>query len=311
VKREGSIFMPPVRKIIAVANQKGGVGKTTTIMNLASELAYLNRKVLLIDLDPQGNATSGLGVSINKNAPSSYDWLSPVSTKELLSQSVIPLAPTKAIPNKDNLHIVPSSLRLASAELNFANEPHRELILKNSINKFIEGKAAEGISYDYVLIDCSPTLGLTTVNALSAAQAVLTPVQCEYYALEGLAQLWQTLIQVGRKLNKDLTDKWVVLTMYDKRNNLSSQIANSVQSAPQLKGSVLETIIPRVTKLAEAPSHGKTIRELDPRSPGAIAYRALAEDVINKVERDLSIEGTIDVVLPIGKSTADTTQGKE
>lgn len=292
---------PYARKIIAIANQKGGVGKTTTVINLASELVYLGKKVLVIDLDPQGNATSGFGVTTDKNSPSSYDWLSPNSSPELLQESIVELAPSKMIPHKDRLHVVPSSLRLASAELNFANEPQRELILKKSIFKFLEfqdGGEKKGYVYDYIFIDCSPTLGLTTVNALSAAEAVLTPVQCEYYALEGLAQLWQTLIQVGRKLNRELDEKWVVMTMFDKRNNLSTQIVNSVKGSAQLKGNILDTIIPRVTKLAEAPSHAKSIREIDAKSLGTLAYNALALDLIERVEKKMSIEEQVEAILP-------------
>ncbi len=310
---------PYARKIIAIANQKGGVGKTTTVINLASELVYLGKKVLIIDLDPQGNATSGLGVSVGKGASSSYDWLSPASSPELLRQSVVELAPSKAIPSKNNLHVVPSSLRLASAELNFANESQRELILKKSIYKFLESfdesedkqSQHKRYVYDYIFIDCSPTLGFTTVNALSAAEAVLTPVQCEYYALEGLVQLWQTLIQINRKLNKELTHKWVVMTMFDKRNNLSAQIVNSVKSSAQLEGSILETIIPRVTKLAEAPSHGKTIREVDPKSLGTIAYNALARDLINRIEQTLSIEDQVEAILPKNTSTLASENANE
>jgi chromosome partitioning protein len=245
---------------IACANQKGGVGKTTTVVNLAAYLALAGDRVLVVDLDPQGNATSGLGIDRSTTDRSVYDA---VVEDAPLDDLVLPTA-------IDGLSMVPSSISLAGAEVELAPLAQRERRLSQLLAPTVPG-------YDYVLLDCPPSLGLLTVNALTAADSVLVPIQCEYYALEGLSQLIATINLVRDHLNPDLAIKGVVLTMYDGRTNLSSEVAAEVRR--HLGGAVFDAVIPRSVRLAEAPSYGRPIVAHDPASRGALAYRALADEL--------------------------------
>ena len=251
-------------KIIAVVNQKGGVGKTTTAVNISTILAKKGKKVLLIDEDPQGNATSGLG--IDKNTEKSiYDVIiNDVEIDEAIVQSPI-----------KNLWVCPSNINLAGAEVELVSVISRETTLKNAIDKIKD-------NYDYILMDCPPSLGLITLNAFTAADSVLVPIQCEYYALEGLGQLMSTVDLVQKHLNKDLDIEGVVLTMYDPRTNLSMQVVQEVKRYFNKK--VYSTIIPRNVRLSEAPSHGLPISLYDKRSKGAVCYANLAKEIIKNNE---------------------------
>jgi chromosome partitioning protein len=249
-----------VGQTIACSNQKGGVGKTTTVVNLATYLALLGDRVLVIDLDPQGNATSGFGIDKTAVEASVYDAL--VGARTLADLHV----PTAI----DGLHIVPSSIALAGAEVELVNVERRERRLARAI-------AEERDAWDWILVDCPPSLGLLTVNALTGTDAVLVPLQCEYYALEGLSQLLATVNLVRDHLNPELGISGVVLTMYDARTNLSAEVAAEVRR--HLADAVFDTIVPRSVRLAEAPSHGKPIALYKPDSKGAEAYAALANEL--------------------------------
>ena len=250
-------------RIIAVANQKGGVGKTTTAINLAACLAEAGKKVLTIDLDPQGNMTSGLGVDKNEVENTVYElMLDECSIKESMTDTVV-----------DGMKVIPSNVNLAGAEIELLGIPEKEYILRNAVDYIKE-------DYDFIVIDCPPSLSMLTVNALSAADTVLVPIQCEYYALEGLTQLLHTINLVKSRLNPDLEMEGVVFTMYDARTNLSLQVVENVKD--NLQERVYKTIIPRNVRLAEAPSHGLPINLYDARSTGAEAYHQLAEEVINR-----------------------------
>ncbi|MCL2396471.1 MAG: AAA family ATPase [Defluviitaleaceae bacterium] len=250
-------------RIISVANQKGGVGKTTTTINLAACLALEGKKVLVIDTDPQANTTSGLGVDKRATAASVYDLL--LGTKRA-DEVIIPTI-------VENLSLMPAVVELAGAEIELINFTDREYILKRILvdMKYI---------YDYILIDCPPSLNLLTVNALTASDSILVPIQCEYFALEGLSQLMYTIELVKKRLNKRLELEGVVFTMYDSRTNLSAQVVEEVKS--HLEDSVYRSIIPRNVRLGEAPSHGLPITMYDPKSKGCEAYVALAHEVIAK-----------------------------
>jgi chromosome partitioning protein len=250
-------------KVIAVANQKGGVGKTTTAVNLGACLGDLGRSVLLIDLDPQGNATSGVGIDRRQLDASIYDCL---------VRDVEPIKALRATQWR-GLWILPSSLDLAGADIELVNLPERETRLRKVVARLRD-------NYDYTLIDCPPSLGLLTVNALTAADSVLIPIQCEYYALEGLSQLLNIVKLVRNRLNSTLDLEGVLLTMFDGRTNLSLQVAEDVKR--YFREKVYQTIIPRNVRLSEAPSHGKPISMYDPRSRGAEVYRELAEEVIRR-----------------------------
>ena len=246
-------------KRIVVANQKGGVGKTTTAVNLAAALHKAGKRVLLVDFDPQGNATSGFGVDKNNASPSVYDVL--IGESEC----------AKAIIQTPYGDVLPSNKALAGAAIELVEMDDREHLLSNAIDTVEQ-------NYDYVIIDCPPSLELLTLNGIVAARSVLIPVQCEYYALEGLSDLMNTLRLVRRRLNPEIEVEGVLLTMYNGRTNLSMQVAEEVKRF--FKGKVYATVIPRNTRLAEAPSHGKPVIAYDKWSKGAAAYKALAKEVL-------------------------------
>jgi chromosome partitioning protein len=248
-------------RIIAIANQKGGVGKTTTSINLSSCLAAKGKKVLVIDIDPQGNTTSGFGIEKNELENTVYElMLGDCSIEDCIIKNVLP-----------NISILPSNVNLAAAEIELIGVDRKEYILKNEIDWVKDG-------YDFIIIDCPPSLSMLTVNAMTTADKVLVPIQCEYYALEGLSQLIHTINLVRERLNPHLDMDGVVFTMYDSRTNLSAQVVENVKS--NLKQKVYDTLIPRNIRLAEAPSYGKPINMYDPKSAGAESYMALAGEVI-------------------------------
>ena len=248
-------------RIIAIANQKGGVGKTTTAINLSAALAEAGQKILAIDFDPQGNMTSGLGISKENLEHTVYDLI--MDEAELSSVEIKT--------DYNNLSILPATVDLSGAEIELLDSEKRETALKDKISSIKE-------NYDFIIIDCPPSLSLLTVNALTAADSVLVPLQCEYYALEGLSQIIKTIGLVQEKLNPSLVLEGVVFTMYDARNNLSQQVIDSVKEA--LDCNIYNTVIPRNVRLAEAPSHGMPVTEYDPKSTGAESYRRLAGEVI-------------------------------
>lgn len=248
-------------KIIAITNQKGGVGKTTSTVNLGASLALLGNKVLLVDIDPQGNATSGVGVNKGDMDECVYNVL----VEDLEAEAVC--VPTEV----ENLSIIPATIQLAGAEIELVPTMSREVKLKKALAQIKD-------NYDYILIDCPPSLGLLTINALTASDSVLIPVQCEYYALEGLSQLLNTIRLVQKHLNKQLMIEGVLLTMLDARTNLGLQVIEEVKKYFQDK--VYKSIIPRNIRLGEAPSHGKPITVYDPKSKGAEVYLELAKEVM-------------------------------
>lgn len=255
------------KKIICVVNQKGGVGKTTTTVNLATALAAVGRKVLIIDLDPQGNASTGLGITQAQRAHNSYNLL-------LGEESVPDTVQTTEIPG---LSIVPANIDLSGAEIELVTMQGREYRLRNALRD-------SELPYDYIMIDCPPSLGLLTLNALAASDAVLIPLQCEFYALEGLSHLLKTIELVRGALNPELAIHGVILTMYDRRNKLTEQIEADVRQV--LGATVYRTVIPRNVRMSEAPSHGKPALLYDHKCPGSMAYIHLASELISR-ERKL------------------------
>ena len=250
-------------RIIAIANQKGGVGKTTTAINLSACLAESGKKILTIDTDPQGNTTSGLGVDKDELENTVYElMLDECTIKESLVKTEF-----------ENLDLIPSNVNLAGAEIELLGINEKEYILKNAVDYIKD-------DYDFVIIDCPPSLNMLTVNALTTANTVLVPIQCEYYALEGLSQLLHTISLVKERLNENLQIEGVVFTMYDARTNLSLQVVENVKN--NLDTTIYKTIIPRSVRLAEAPSHGLPINKYDSRSTGAESYRMLAKEVIDR-----------------------------
>lgn len=252
-------------RTITVFNQKGGVGKTTSVVNLAAALGKLNKRILIIDIDPQGNATSGLGVDKKNLNNSIYDALiNKTSLKEIIQKT-----------SAENVDIVPSNVDLAGAEIELIEIEERELALKNSLEE-VENK------YDFIFIDCPPSLGLLSINGLSASDSVIIPIQCEYYALEGVSQLVETVMLVKRSLNPQLEIEGVILSMFDGRTNLSIQVVDEVKK--YFKGKVYTSIIPRNVRLAEAPSYGLSVIDYDEKSKGAEAYTDLAEEFLYLLE---------------------------
>ena len=260
-------------RILSLANQKGGVGKTTTAINLATALAAVGERVLIVDLDPQGNASTGLGISRSGREVSSYD----------IMVGVARIAQAAVMTDVPNVAIVPSTMDLLGVELTIANQPDRTYRLRDSFRQLDEFRI-EGQTISYVLIDCPPSLNLLTINALVAADAVLVPLQCEFFALEGLSQLLQTIEHIRSTLNPRLSIQGVVMTMFDRRNNLSDQVLQDVRS--ELGELVYDTVIPRNVRLSEAPSYGKPALLYDLKCAGSQAYLRLATEVIRR-ERQL------------------------
>ncbi len=250
-------------KVIAIVNQKGGVGKTTTTINLAAYLSYFGKKVLVVDVDSQGNASSGLGVNYRDLDSGMYEVLipGPITIKNVIISTTL-----------ENLHLAPATPDLAGASVDLVSVDEREFQLLNNLKEIQD-------YYDFVLIDCPPSLGLLTINALTASDDILIPVQSEYYALEGLGQLVNTIGLIQDNLNSNLNILGAVLTMYDKRNRLSEEVFNELYR--YFPNRIFRTVIPRTVRLAEAPSHGKTILEYDPSSTGARAYERLAKEILD------------------------------
>ena len=254
-------------KAIAIFNQKGGVGKTTTNINLAACLAIKGKKILIIDIDPQGNTTRGVGVDKDETEQTLYELLvGECELKDCIIENVY-----------ENLSLIPSNVNLAGAEIELVGVEGREYLLKNQIDTVKD-------DYDFIIMDCPPSLNILTINAMTTANSILVPIQCEYYALEGLTQLIHTIELVQERLNPDLVMEGVVFTMYDARTNLSLQVVENVKS--NLNQSIYKTIIPRNVRLAEAPSYGMPINIYDTKSVGAESYRLLAEEVLNREDEE-------------------------
>lgn len=256
-----------MERIIAIANQKGGVGKTTTAINLSACLAELGEKVLAIDMDPQGNMTSGLGIDKNNVEYTVYDLIiGEAEINQVICKEAL-----------ENLDVLPANVDLSAAEIELIGIDNKEYIIRDEVEKVKN-------NYDYIIIDCPPSLSMLTINAMTTADTVLVPIQCEYYALEGLSQLIHTIDLVKERLNPRLEMEGVVFTMYDARTNLSLQVVENVKE--NLNKTIYKTIIPRNIRLAEAPSHGMPINMYDPKSAGAENYRLLTEEVIHKGEEE-------------------------
>lgn len=266
----GEQFPGPAKlRILTVANQKGGVGKTTSAVNLAAALAKAGLKVLVIDCDPQGNASTALGVDHRGEVPSIYDVL----VDDLPLADVI-----QACPDLDNLWCVPATLDLSGADIELVNLERREYRLRDAVDAYIRQRSEEGLErLDYILVDCPPSLGLLTLNAFVAGTEVLIPIQCEYYALEGLSQLLKTIGMIQSHLNPELTLSTILLTMYDGRTNLARDVANEVRE--HFPEQTLETTIPRSVRVSEAPSHSQTVMTYDPGSSGALSYLSAAREI--------------------------------
>lgn len=273
-------------KVIAIANQKGGVGKTTTAINLSAALAQLGMKVLTVDCDPQGNATSGLGIDKHKLNRTIYQVIiDECEIEDCMHESVV-----------RNLYVIPSHVDLAAAEIELIGANEQEYILKKKLEKIKD-------DFDYIIIDCPPSLNILTVNAMTSADTVLVPIQCEFYALEGLSQLIHTIDLVKMRLNPKLKIEGIVFTMFDARTNLSLQVVENVRA--NLSQNIYNAIIPRNVRLAEAPSHGLPICLYDPKSAGADAYNDLAEEILANDKR------TVQVIKTRNSSAASAKDSKE
>ena len=250
-------------RTIAVANQKGGVGKTTTTVNLSAALGAKGQRVLVVDTDPQGNTTSGFGVDKNNIENTIYElMLDEITTDQCIIKNIV-----------DNVDIIPANVNLAAVEVELMDKENREYIVKNAIDWVKD-------QYDFIMVDCPPSLSTLTINSMTAADTVLVPIQCEFYALEGLSQLITTVNLVKERLNPELGMEGIVFTMYDSRNNLSDQVVENVKAHVEEK--VYNTLIPRNIRLAEAPSYGMQINKYDPKSAGAVAYNSLADELIER-----------------------------
>lgn len=269
---------PRALRIFSVSNQKGGVGKTTTTVNIAAALAMGGLRTLVIDLDPQGNASTALGVEHQRNE----------GIYEVLMGSASIASVVQKVAGFPHLECISSNTALAQAEINLVGMVARELRLKESLQELVEIRQAQGEGYDYILIDCPPSLGLLTVNALATAQELLIPIQCEYYALEGLTQLLETYSIVKKRLNADLKLSTIVLTMFDGRTRLANDVAASVRS--HFPTELIDIPIPRAVRISEAPSYGQTVMTYDPVSPGAIAYMQVAREI---AERGKSFDSNV------------------
>lgn len=275
-------------RIIAIANQKGGVGKTTTSINLSACLAEQGKKVLVVDIDPQGNATSGLGIDKNALENTVYElFIEECNMEDCIQEEALV-----------HLDVLPSNVNLSGAEIDLIGIDGREYILKNLLTDIKD-------NYDFVIIDCPPSLNILTVNAMVTADTVLVPIQCEYYALEGLSQLIHTINLVKKRLNPELEMEGVVFTMYDARTNLSLEVVENVKR--NLKQNVYKTIIPRNIRLAEAPSHGLPINLYDSKSVGAESYRMLALEVIHRGDEDFDIDDYMNTI----NDTKDKQKGNK
>ncbi|MFV0319482.1 MAG: ParA family protein [Microbacterium sp.] len=271
------ISLPDKTRVLTVSNQKGGVGKTTTTVNTAAALASVGARVLVIDLDPQGNASTALGVPHSADTPSVYDVL----IDEFPLSDII-----QTSPESPNLLCAPSTIHLAGAEIELVSQVAREHRLRTALDEYL---ATNGAELDFVLVDCPPSLGLLTINAFVAAHEVFIPIQCEYYALEGLSQLLGTVRMIQKHLNPDLQVSTILLTMYDGRTNLAQQVAQEVRS--HFPKEIMQTVIPRSVRVSEAPSFGQTVIAYDAQSAGAVAYREAAVEIIQRGARATQAEG--------------------
>ncbi len=265
---EQELPLPSATRVLTVANQKGGVGKTTTTVNLAAALARAGARVLVVDLDPQGNASTALGVEHRADTPSVYDV---VINDEPMAAVV------QSSPEFDTLYCVPATIHLAGAEIELVSLVAREQRLRTALEKFLEESAEP---YHYVFIDCPPSLGLLTINAFVAATEVLIPIQCEYYALEGLSQLLSNIQLIERHLNPRLSVSTILMTMYDSRTNLANQVVEDVRE--HFPGQVLDTLIPRSVRISEAPSYGQSVISYDTNSTGSLSYREAAAEIAHR-----------------------------
>jgi chromosome partitioning protein len=269
-------MLPKIPRVLALANQKGGVGKTTTAINLGTALAAIGEEVLIVDLDPQGNASTGLGIDRKSRKLSTYDVLvGDASLSEVVVDTAVP-----------RLWVAPSTLDLLGVELEIASFSDRAFRLRSALSNYMANMMADGRElprFTYVLVDCPPSLNLLTINAMTAAHSVLVPLQCEFFALEGLSQLLSTVEQVKMSLNKDLSIHGIVLTMFDARNNLAGQVVADVRQ--HMGDTVYDTVIPRNVRVSEAPSHGKPALLYDLKCPGSQAYLRLASEIIQRERR--------------------------
>lgn len=267
-------LLPASPRVIALANQKGGVGKTTTAINLGTALAAIGEEVLIVDLDPQGNASTGLGIDRRSRLRSTYDLMVGESVlSEIVTETAVP-----------RLSVAPSTMDLLGVELEIAGRSDRAFRLRRAIAAHMQrAESVRGRNYSYMLVDCPPSLNLLTINALSAAHSILVPLQCEFFALEGLSQLLQTVEQVRHALNPELSIHGIVMTMFDSRNNLAGQVVADVRA--HMGDAVYDTIIPRNVRISEAPSHGKPVLLYDFKSTGSQAYLRLASEIIQREKR--------------------------